>query len=168
MSESWRHRLLKISGGDANPLLSDLPGYTSRIVPGAGGGYWLYVFAPRSQLIELVPIEKDFRERMLREFAPAEALGSADAGAGAKFPRTNAGRRAANAWHNQAVVANPFLWARGQVGRAFSPCGKLSTAARTASIHGVTSCLDLGDRIPAASQGGNAILSLRLSTGAPQ
>src|SRR5271166_1612037 len=33
-------------------------------------GYWLCVFAPRSQLIELVLIERAFRERMLRELAP--------------------------------------------------------------------------------------------------
>ena len=50
-----------------NPLLVDLPGYPGRIVRSAAGGYWLTVFAPRSQLIEFVLRERTYRERMMRE-----------------------------------------------------------------------------------------------------
>ncbi|MGH6882235.1 MAG: hypothetical protein ACREFM_15070, partial [Hypericibacter sp.] len=44
ISESWRHRLLRLSAdgrGQAQPVLSKLPGYPSRLAPAPDGGAWL-------------------------------------------------------------------------------------------------------------------------------
>lgn len=74
--ESWRHRVLRLdtdSGtktGGVAPMIDNLPGYPSRIVAAAGGGYWLTCFALRTQLVEFVLREPAFRKRMLREVDP--------------------------------------------------------------------------------------------------
>jgi hypothetical protein len=67
VSESWRHRLLALSldKRESHVSVDGLPGYPSRIAPAGDGGYWLCVFAPRSQLIEFVLREKHYRSRML-------------------------------------------------------------------------------------------------------
>jgi hypothetical protein len=70
VSESWRHRLVEIAGGQATEVLGDLPGYPAGLAPRAAGGLWLAVFAPRSQLIEFVLRERHFRDRMMREVDP--------------------------------------------------------------------------------------------------
>ncbi|MFC3229018.1 hypothetical protein ACFOGJ_17365 [Marinibaculum pumilum] len=68
-AEAWRHRLVRID--PAAPacrtvLYHDLPGYPGRIAA-AGDGYWLSVFAPRSQLVEFVLREPAYRSRMVAE-----------------------------------------------------------------------------------------------------
>lgn len=71
VTESWKHRLLAIprAGGAAaqkpRVVLDHLPGYPARIVPDASG-YWLCVFAPRGQLIELILRETGFRTQIGR------------------------------------------------------------------------------------------------------
>ena len=67
VSESWRHRLIRLSDGGAAPVLADLPGYPARLSASRHGGYWLCVPAPRSQLIDFVLGETAYRERMMRE-----------------------------------------------------------------------------------------------------
>jgi hypothetical protein len=63
-------------------ILSRLPGYPSRIVQAADGGFWLCVFAPRNQLVEFILKEPRYRWRMLAEvpeedwMAPALASGT--------------------------------------------------------------------------------------------
>jgi hypothetical protein len=73
VSESWRHRVLRVSaaGGKPVPVIDNLPGYPSRIVPASGGGVWLTCFALRTQLVEFVLREPSFRKRMLKEVDPA-------------------------------------------------------------------------------------------------
>src|SRR5690606_12986778 len=67
VAESWRHRLLRLSGQNDAVVLSDLPGYPGRMTPAAGGGHWLALFAPRSQLVEFVLREKQYRLRMITD-----------------------------------------------------------------------------------------------------
>ncbi len=69
VSEAWRHRVVrKRANGAWEPVLWDIPGYPGRLVRMASGtGYWLCVFAPRSQMIEFVLREKLYRERMIAE-----------------------------------------------------------------------------------------------------
>ena len=47
-------------------LHADLPAYPGRIAP-AADGYWLALFAPRSQLVEFVLREPAYRKRMMAE-----------------------------------------------------------------------------------------------------
>ncbi len=64
-SESWRHRVVAVRDGKPVTGSSEIPGYPSRIVPAGSGGYWLTVFAPRSQLLEFVLREDGFRQEMM-------------------------------------------------------------------------------------------------------
>jgi sugar lactone lactonase YvrE len=72
VSESWRHRVLSLTsnGGKGRPVVDRLPGYPSRLTPAAGGGFWLSVFITRTQLVEFVLRERDYRTRMMKEIDP--------------------------------------------------------------------------------------------------
>ena len=82
VSESWRHRLVRIDIESAEPriLVNHVPGYPSRLSPAPEGGAWLAVFAPRNRLIELVLQESQYRldmmENVPRDFWIAPALSS--------------------------------------------------------------------------------------------
>jgi hypothetical protein len=71
VSESWRHRVVALGAGDRpSPVLDQLPGYPSRLAPAVGGGFWLTVFAGRTQLVEFVLREREFRQRMTASMPP--------------------------------------------------------------------------------------------------
>ncbi|BEU28520.1 strictosidine synthase [Paraburkholderia sp. 22B1P] len=74
ISEAWKHRLIALNvdgSGKRTILLADLPAYPSRIIGDTTGeGYWLCLFAPRSQLIEFVLRENAYRTRMMAEAPP--------------------------------------------------------------------------------------------------
>jgi hypothetical protein len=82
VSESWRHRLVRIDckTGVSKILVNHIPGYPSRLSPAPDGGAWLSVFAPRNRLIELVLQETHYRFDMMdkvpRDFWIAPALSS--------------------------------------------------------------------------------------------
>ncbi len=75
-SESWAHRVstvnasVKESNKSLTSVASALPGYPARISPAQGGGYWLSVFAGRTQLLEFVLREDDFRDEMMLTVEP--------------------------------------------------------------------------------------------------
>ncbi|TAN09763.1 MAG: SMP-30/gluconolactonase/LRE family protein [Burkholderiaceae bacterium] len=71
VSESWEHRILVLRGGSgglrrAGCLLSNLSGYPGRLARVAGG-YWLSIWALRTQLFEFVLEEKNYKNRMMQE-----------------------------------------------------------------------------------------------------
>ncbi len=71
VSESWRHRVDGVTGaGDPTPCISSLPGYPARMSPAAGGGFWLTLFACRTQLVEFVLRENDYRRDMMKTIEP--------------------------------------------------------------------------------------------------
>lgn len=66
-SESWKHRVVGMSGnGDRKPC-QEMPSYSSRMAPSASGGFWLSCFVCRTQLVEFVLSETAFRKRMIAE-----------------------------------------------------------------------------------------------------
>ena len=74
VAEAWRHRLVALDAGRASApreLLGGLPAYPGRILRSAAGGYWLALFAVRSQLQEFVLRENRFRRQMIAEIDPA-------------------------------------------------------------------------------------------------
>lgn len=72
-SESWRHRVQRRAGNGSaapSPMLAELPGYPSRLVPAAQGGFWVCCFVCRTQLVEFVLREDAYRRRMLADIDP--------------------------------------------------------------------------------------------------
>ena len=71
VAEAWQSRLvtLPLSGGGTTEVLGNLPGYPGTLLAD-GDGFWLALFAPRSQLIEFVLREDAFRRAMMAEVAP--------------------------------------------------------------------------------------------------
>ncbi|WP_382323302.1 hypothetical protein ACFJI0_02325 [Hydrogenophaga sp. UC242_53] len=118
VSESWRHRLLKLplDGGAPTVLLADLPGYPGRLSPAAGGAQLAVrvrtaqpaggVCAARAE----VPAPHDGRGA--RGF-----LGGACAVLRARFQGAAAGRSDQVDGHPQALGAHPFVRAGGAAGR---------------------------------------------------
>jgi hypothetical protein len=82
VSESWRHRLDAVANTKRTPALAALPGYPSRMSAASDGGFWLSVFACRTQLVEFVLREDNYREEMMRtiesQYWVAPALSSGD------------------------------------------------------------------------------------------
>ena len=71
-AESWRHRLVLLdTEGNREIAVSDLPGYPGKLFHDPNSGdIWMPMFAPRSQLVEFVLHEKDYRRDMLAELDP--------------------------------------------------------------------------------------------------
>ena len=70
VSETWRHQISIVSGKTRQPAFSGLPGYPARFAPADDGGFWLSVFACRTQLVEFVLCEDDYRREMMRIVDP--------------------------------------------------------------------------------------------------
>jgi len=70
VSESWRHQITLVGGKAPSAAFAALPGYPARLAPAAGGGFWLCVFACRTQLVEFVLCEDDYRREMMRTVDP--------------------------------------------------------------------------------------------------
>ena len=160
VSESWRHRLVRIEGSAAIPVLRDLPGYPARICPAADGGFWLSVFAPRSQLIEFVLREKAFRSRMMAEIDPAHWVAPTLAHAQDFLEPMQGGALKSHG------ILKPWAPTRSyglviRLNAQFQPIASCHSRA-DGTHHGVTSCIEAGGRLLVASKGGDAILALPL------
>lgn len=72
-TESWGHSLSTLGKDARKPksLLRNLIGYPARISKCQDGGYFLAIFALRTQLVELVLRENDFRNEMIDTIDPA-------------------------------------------------------------------------------------------------
>jgi sugar lactone lactonase YvrE len=74
-TQGWTHSVMRYrigakGSGAVETVIDNLPGYPARIAPACGGGYWLAIFAMRTQLIELVLRETSFRQEMMRVVDP--------------------------------------------------------------------------------------------------
>jgi hypothetical protein len=159
-SESWAHRVSIFSDEKTESGLSHIPGYPSRISKASDGGYWLTIFAPRSQLLEFVLNENDFRTEMMQTVEPkywiAPALSS-----GKDFlePLQQGGVR-------QMGVLKPWAPARsyGLVLR-LSPhlVPMFSLHSRVGGLHhGVVSALEFEGALLVLSKGAERILRVPL------
>ena len=167
VAESWRSRLITFDGaGNVRSLLQDLPGYPARLMPRADGrGVWLSLFAPRSQLIEFVLREDKFREDMLRSI-PSDLWMAPSLTAPHSFlePLQGGGLK-------QLGVMKPWAPTRS-FGLVISLDENLEPVASWHSRadgvrHGITSIVDRGDGVIAASKGGNALVFLVQRGGMP-
>jgi len=163
VSESWRHRLLKLSGsaGAPEPVLSDLPAYPARLAAALGGGAWLALFAPRRQLIEFVLRERSYRTRMMQEVDPAYWVAPTLAPMHSFLEPLQGGTL------KKLAKLKPWAPSRSyglvvRLDAAWQPVASYHSRA-DGTRHGVASCLEADGRLLAASTGGNAIMSLGIT-----
>lgn len=152
--EAWKHRLMQLG---ADPLVTDLPGYPSRLSP-APDGWWLSVFAPRNQLIELVLRERDYRERMMREVEPDHWI------APTLSPAVDFNEPMQGGAIRTHGIIKPWAPTRSygllvRLDADFRPVASYHSRA-DGRFHGITSTLQMVDRALVTSRGGNAILAL--------
>lgn len=161
VSESWRHRLVKVAAkGEVRSLLDNLPVYPSRIIPAAGGGFWLTAFTGRTQLVEFVLRESAFRRRMMQEIDPQFWI----------VPRLSSGksfREPMQGAHLKTMgVIKPWAPPRsyGLVVRLSADCTPLySLHSRVdGHNHGVVAAVEVGDWLYVLAKGPGRLLRLPL------
>lgn len=157
VSEAWRHRLADVADL-RKPVLGDLPGYPARLAAAADGGYWLAIFAPRSQLVEFVLRERRFRESMMREVDPRFWV------APSLHRATDYRDPLQSGAIKQLGELKPWSPSRsyGLVARLdakFNPVDSFHSRAN-GTRHGVTACLETGGRLLVACRGGDVVLGI--------
>ncbi|HRP77509.1 MAG TPA: strictosidine synthase [Aquamicrobium sp.] len=160
VAESWRHRLVSIAGGGRpEPVLADLPGYPARIRRDPAGGYWLALFAPRNQIIEFVQREPAFLARMIEEIDEAYWVAPSLKPSSTFLEPLQGGAQ------KHLGILKPWAPTRSyglvvRLDAAFRPVASWHSRA-DGTRHGVFSCLPDGDRLLAASKGGDVIVEIR-------
>ncbi|RWB05567.1 MAG: strictosidine synthase [Mesorhizobium sp.] len=160
ISESWRHRIVALDRKSPHPvaIVEDLPAYPSRLSPASDGGFWMALFAPRRQLLELVLREDDYRREMMATIDPGEWIGPELAGSARPDQPLSQGSV------RQMGVLKPWAPSRsyGLVARC-DDSGRPSESWHSradGSMHGVTSVCEHGGSVYAASRGSGTLLRL--------
>ena len=160
VSEAWRHRLVAIprAGGQAQPVLSKLPGYPARLSPAGDGGVWLALFAPRNRLIEFVLLEDDYRATMMVEIDRPNWIAPAlSSGQSFLEPLQSGGVKTMG-------IHKPWSPSRsyGLVVRLDADLRPLASFHSRANgrRHGITSVVEANGRVLASSKGGDALLEI--------
>lgn len=159
VSESWCNQLIRVATGRPSVVeLGDIAGYPARLAPAAGGGAWLAVFAPRSQLIEFVLREDDYRRSMMEEI-PDHLWIAPSISAPQTFlePLQGGGLK-------HLGIVKPWAPTRSyglvlRLDESFQPVFSMHSRA-DGRRHGITSCLEADGRLLATSKGGDIIVSL--------
>ncbi|HBK05181.1 MAG TPA: strictosidine synthase [Acetobacteraceae bacterium] len=162
--ESWGKRLVRIgASGRANgPVLEDLPGYPARLSRSARGGYWLSVFAPRSQLIEFIMREPAYRNAMMAEVDPAYWVAPAlRSGVSFREPMQGGALK-------QMGILKPWAPTRSY-GLVIELDGNFEAVRSMHSRaggrrHGVTSAVEQDGVLWVTSKGGDQVVALDLGT----
>lgn len=159
-SESWAHQVQILSGSSVSNGLSQIAGYPGRISMASDGGYWLCIFAPRNQLLELVLREDDFRNEMMRTVEPRYWIAPAySSGNDFLEPLQQGSVR-------QMGILKPWAPARSyglvlRLSQDFSPMYSLHSRVG-GKHHGITAVLELGQELLVLSKGSGRILRVPL------
>lgn len=157
IAEGWTSRLLRIplAGGKPEIVLENLPGYPARLAADPTGGSWLSIFAPRSQLLEFVLREDEYRSRMMHE-VPRDCWIAPTLRSGRSFlePLQAGGVK-------QLGVLKPWSPSRSygllvHLDRDFRPRTSYHSRA-DGSRHGVTSSLVSGDAVYFTAKGDGVV-----------
>lgn len=158
VSESWRHRVCAVEGETLRPVVANLPGYPARMAAAPGGGFWLTLFASRTQLFEFVLLEDDYREDMMRTVDPRYWVAPAmSSGEDFLEPLQSGGVK-------QMGILKPWAPPRSyglvvRVGADFLP--KYSLHSRVGGRnHGIVAVAQRGDELFVLSKGAGRILRL--------
>ncbi len=158
VAEAWRHRLVRLGEGAPKPLYVDLAGYPGRLSPAEGGGWWLAVFAPRSQLVEFVLREPAYRARMLAEVPePYWIAPCLRSGRSFYEPLQGGGVKQLGLLKPWAPTMSAGLCVRLDAG--FQPIASLHSRADGAT-HGVTAAVEHAGRVWAAAQGDGVVVAV--------
>jgi hypothetical protein len=163
-SEAWRHRLVRIdlaNSGKQQSVYADLPGYPGRISTAAGGGHWLALFAPRSQLVEFVLREPAYRKRMLTDvLQPFWVAPKLRSGRSFYEPLQGGGVKHLGILKPWAPTLSAGLCVK--LDDAFWPLFSLQSRADGAT-HGVTSVAEHQGKMFAAARGDGVVVSVPLA-----
>lgn len=163
VSESWRNRLVELrTGTKPSVVLADIAGYPGRLSPASGGGSWLSVFAPRSQLVEFVLREDDYRTGMLAEIEPEYWVAPSLSAAKTLLEPMQLGGL------KQLGVLKPWAPTRSYglvigLDGGHEPLTSFHSRA-DGRRHGITSALEHGGQLILTSKGGNSIVSIPLGS----
>lgn len=161
VTEAWRHRLLALDAGRPSrprELLADLPAYPGRIARSASGGYWLALFAVRSQLQEFVLRENRFRRQMIAEVDPAFWIAPAlSSGRSFKEPLQAGGVIRLGIHKPWAPTRSYGLVVR--LDADFQPAWSMHSRA-DGRRHGVTSLVEAGGRLLVTSKGRGEVMAM--------
>ncbi len=163
VAESWRHRLVRLppEGGAPVPVLARLPGYPARLAPGADGGAWLCLFAPRNRLIEFVLQEDAYRADMMRDVARPHWIAPAlSSGSSFLEPLQCGGVKTMGVHKPWSPSRSYGLLVR--LDRNLRPVASFHSRAN-GRRHGITGAIERDGRVLVAAKGGNAILSLAVA-----
>lgn len=162
VSEAWQKRLVRLTpaGRIAGQVIEDLPGYPARISRSQRGGYWLSIFAPRSQLIEFVLREPAYRRAMMeqvdKEFWIAPALST-----GQSFREPMQGGAL-----KQMGILKPWAPTRSyglvlELSADFVPLRSFHSRAG-GRRHGITSAIEAGGKLWVTAKGGDEVVAVAL------
>lgn len=161
VAEAWRHRLIALDADRASgprELLGGLPAYPGRIARSASGGYWLALFAVRSQLQEFVLRENRFRRQMITEVDPAFWIAPAlSSGRSFKEPLQAGGVIRLGIHKPWAPTRSYGLVAR--LDADFQPVWSMHSRA-DGSRHGITSLAEAGDTLFVTSAGKGEVMAM--------
>jgi hypothetical protein len=159
-SESWRHRLIVIEAqGAIRVVYDDMPGYPARLArDDESEDLWLAVFAPRTQLIEFVLRNPEYRKRMMAEIDPEYWIApSLHCPQSYLEPLQIGGQKQLGEMKPWAPSRSCGLVVR--LDRNYQPIESFHSRANGVR-HGVTSCVPMKGRVMAASKGGNVIAAI--------
>ncbi|MEP9373495.1 hypothetical protein [Mesorhizobium sp. KR1-2] len=161
LSESWRHRLVRVAGAERAVLLDKLPGYPARLAPAPGGGAWLSLFAPRNRLIEFVLQEQHYRADMLEQVpAPYWIAPALSSGRSFMEPLQCGGIKTMGVHKPWSPSRSYGLVVR--LDAKMQPLFSLHSRAN-GNRHGVCSAVEQGGRLWVASKGGDCVLDIDLT-----
>jgi hypothetical protein len=159
VSESWRHRLVRISSaGASKAALDELPAYPARLSGAPGGGFWLALFAPRRQLTELVLREDDYRAEMMATIPPESWVGP-------DFSERSDGDQPLQSGSvRQMGIMKPWAPSRSyglvvRLDEHLRPLGSAHSRADGA-MHGIASVVELDGHVYVAARGADTLLRL--------
>ncbi|TWE22366.1 SMP-30/gluconolactonase/LRE family protein [Prauserella muralis] len=159
--EAWAHRLSRFALSDpARPtvLRENFPGYPGRISPAANGGYWLAVFALRTQLVEFVLTQRDYVDEMMRTIEPDYWIRPALRGLNSGLEPLQGGQI------RKLGVVKPWAPPRSyglvvRLDECAQPVSSLHSRGGGAR-HGVTSVRESEGRLLVAVRGGDRVLEV--------
>jgi len=163
-SESWKHRLVRLDltrPERSQAVLSDLPAYPGRIAE-ASDGYWLAMFAPRSQLVEFVLREPAYRKRMMVE-VPQPYWVAPSLRSGRSFHESLQGGGVKHLGMLKPWAPTMSAGFCAKLDQGFQPRSSLQSRA-DGRTHGITSVIEYRDRIFAAARGDGVIVTCPLTT----